>query len=88
MITYEKSLEQKIEDLETHIEALEDEIENLSCKNDSYEALCVEMFEEMVILKASLSPPKTSSYSRVMYFLKKYIKLLDEEALPEEEEDE
>ncbi len=87
MINYEKELEENVEDLQTHIEALEDEIEELSCKNDSYEALCVEMFEEMVIINASLVPPKTSSYSRVMSFLTKYIKKLNEH-LPEEEDNE
>jgi predicted RNase H-like nuclease (RuvC/YqgF family) len=84
MITYEEGLEHKIEDQETHIEALEDEIEELSCQNDSYEALCVEMLEQMVMLKCRLRTLGITENSEMIRFLAKYIKQLDEQ-LPEEE---
>lgn len=95
MNTYEQTLEEKIEDLETHVEALEIEIEDLSCKNDSYEALCVEMFEQMVILKASnhkIASDNENNLNVKMFlkfemFLDTCINKLNEH-IPEEEDDE
>lgn len=89
MTTYEQGLEEKIEDLETHCEALEAEIEELSCHNDSYEMLCIEMLEQMVILKADVHTGQTpwQTLARVSGFLTIYIDRLSNQ-LPEDEDDE
>ena len=85
-IKYESDLEEVIETLQNKIEEISEENEMLNCKVDSYEFMCNDIFEQMVLLKAQCETKGASGDSDVVRFLTRYINQLYD-YLPDQEED-